>query len=389
MKVGDHRNVVIGLFVFIATYTSDVMATTRSIFKAVDFISVKVQKFREIVGSSPAIKRMLDLTIAVASSEATVLIIGETGTGKELVAKAIHDMSNRRNKDFLILNCPAIPEQLFESEAYGYCKHAFTGALLEKPGKFELAKGGTVQIDEIGELPLRLQAKLLRFLESKTLERLGGRKHSPDDRCGQGYADHTRVAVDVRIIATTNKDLRTEAACGNFRNDLYYRLNVVTIKLPALRDRKDDLPMLCKHFLEKFTQRENKMIAGITDEALHALTAYDFPGNVRELEKAMERAVVLATAGEYIELTHFPEDILEFNQTRNKMRLVQSSNREDKIIELLRTGSLAEITNKTYRHLFSVSNKTAYEELRNLCNRGILKTRGRARNIHYILSESV
>ena len=220
----------------------------------------------------------------VAPTDATVLIEGESGTGKELVARAIHRNSRRAENAFVAINCAAIAENLLESELFGHEKGSFTGAFAQKKGKIELAEGGTLFFDEIGELRPELQAKLLRVLQEKEFERVGGTK---------------AISLDARLIAATNKNLAQAVERGEFRKDLYYRLNVVTLAMPALRDRPEDIPLLAEHFLIKVSRKCKKRIDGFSDEARLCLQRYDWPGNVRELENAIERAVVLGS-GELI-----------------------------------------------------------------------------------------
>lgn len=235
--------------------------------------------FGNIIGKNPGMQEVYDLISDVADTDATVLIRGETGTGKELVAKSIHFNSRRKDKIFVGLNCGALPETLLESELFGYEKGAFTGATKQKIGKFEYADGGTIFLDEVGDLSPATQVKLLRVLQERVIERVGG---------------NGRIDVDVRIIAATNKDIEEEVAQGRFREDLYYRLNVVPIKLPPLRERKEDIPLLAKHFLAKYAQMLNKDITIISQEALNEMMAYDWPGNVRQLENLIERAIIMA-----------------------------------------------------------------------------------------------
>ncbi|MCK6505335.1 sigma-54 dependent transcriptional regulator [Myxococcota bacterium] len=234
-----------------------------------------------IIGRTPSMKQVYSLIEKVADSPTTVLIGGESGTGKELVARALHDHSSRAKAPFIQVNCGAIPEALFESELFGYEKGAFTGAVASKPGRFELAHGGTLFLDEVGELPLDLQVKLLRVLQSGTYERVGGVRS---------------LSSDVRVVAATNRDLVREVKRGAFREDLYYRLNVIPIRLPPLRERVEDIPLLVEHFLAKFNTRLGKAVRGVTPEAMAALMAYRWPGNIRELENLMERSVLLADA---------------------------------------------------------------------------------------------
>jgi DNA-binding NtrC family response regulator len=237
--------------------------------------------FPRIIGESDAIKRAVSETQRVAATDTTVLLLGESGTGKELFSRAVHHLSPRRDKPFIAINCAAIPETLIESELFGHERGSFTGATERRPGKFELATGGTIFLDEIGELPLAVQGKLLRAIEEKVVDRIGGR---------------TPVAVDVRIVAATNRDLRTAAEAGEFRRDLYFRLAVFPIHIPALRERGDDVILLARHFAAQFGKELRKREAALSDEAVAALRAHRWPGNVRELENAIERACILADA---------------------------------------------------------------------------------------------
>ena len=232
-----------------------------------------------IVGMSPPIQRLKELITHIGPTDATVLIYGESGTGKELVARAIHKASRRADKPMIKVSCAALPESLLESELFGYEKGAFTGAYTRKPGKFELANGGTFFLDEIGDMSPSMQVKLLRVLQEKEFERLGGTK---------------TIKVDVRIIAATNRNLREAIREKVFREDLFYRLSVIPIALPPLRNRKEDIPLLCEHFIQKLNKRMPKKIRGISDEAMKKLMEYDWPGNVRELENTIERAFILA-----------------------------------------------------------------------------------------------
>jgi formate hydrogenlyase transcriptional activator len=235
--------------------------------------------FDEIVGESAALKKVLKQVEIVAATESTVLILGETGTGKELLARAIHRMSARASRTFVKLNCAAIPSGLLESELFGHEKGAFTGAISQKIGRFELANGGTLFLDEVGDIPLELQPKLLRALQEREFERLG--------------SNLTRRS-DVRLIAATNRDLPRMVADGTFRADLFYRLHVFPLLVPALRDRRDDIPILVRYFAQKYSKRMNRKIEFISNEAMQALTQWDWPGNIRELENLVERAVILS-----------------------------------------------------------------------------------------------
>jgi PAS domain S-box-containing protein len=239
----------------------------------------QAHNFEEIVGRSPALLSVLENVRRVAGTDASVLIRGETGTGKELIARAIHSASSRRDKPLIKINCAALPTGLVESELFGHEKGAFTGAIAKRPGRFELADGGTIFLDEIGEIPLDVQAKLLRVLQEREFDRIGGK--SP-------------IKVDVRVIAATNRDLLQAVSEKTFREDLYYRLNVFPLVLPPLRDRTDDIPLLVSFLIDKFALRIGKHLAGMDPASLDRLLAYRWPGNIRELENVLERAVILA-----------------------------------------------------------------------------------------------
>jgi len=235
--------------------------------------------FQEIIGNSQPINSSLNKVKQVAPLDATVLILGETGTGKELIAKAIHNLSDRKENVFITVNCAALPAQLIESELFGHEKGSFTGAIEKRIGKFEIANGGTIFLDEIGELPLEIQAKLLRVLQEKEFERLGGK---------------STIHSDVRIVTATNRDLENEVAQSKFRSDLYFRLNVFPITVPPLRERKDDIPLLVKHFVEKYSKKIGKELRSIKKNDLEMLVQYNWPGNVRELEHFIERAIIIS-----------------------------------------------------------------------------------------------
>jgi two-component system, NtrC family, response regulator AtoC len=246
-----------------------------------------------IVGQSPQMHEIFRIIDKVADTPSTVMITGESGTGKELIASALHEGSGRRTQPLIKINCGAIPKDLMESELFGYERGAFTGAVTSKPGRFELADRGTLFLDEIGEIPVEMQVKLLRVLQESEFERVGGIK---------------TTRVDVRVIAATNRDLEQEIEAGRFRKDLFYRLNVIPIRLPPLRERSDDIPTLAHHFIEKYNRRLNKAIEGITEQALLALRGYAWPGNIRELENVIERILLLAD-GPLITAQDLPEAI--------------------------------------------------------------------------------
>lgn len=258
-------------------------------------------KFRieGIIGRSKKMQEAIEISKKVSASQATILILGESGTGKELIAKAMHYNSNRRAKPFTALNCAAIPENLLESELFGYEVGAFTGATSRKIGLFEATTGGTLFLDEIGDLPQVTQAKILRVLQEKEIRRLGGRD---------------TIKVDVRIIAATNKDIESEIKKGTFREDLYYRLNVVRIELPPLRERKEDIPELAEYFISKYNQEFGKRIKGIDNSALKAFLEYLWPGNIRQLESVIEKAVLMCES-----------DMITLNDIKSELRLPQST----------------------------------------------------------------
>jgi transcriptional regulator with GAF, ATPase, and Fis domain len=236
--------------------------------------------FEEIVGSSPALKTVLSSIVKVAPTDSTVLITGETGTGKELVARAIHKGSQRAGQAFITVNCASIPSSLIASELFGHEKGAFTGALQQRQGRFELAHSGTIFLDEIGELPAETQIALLRVLQERQFERVGGTRVIP---------------TDVRIIAATNRDLAAAMASGTFRADLFYRLNVFPIDVPPLRRRKEDVPMLVEYFVKRYAEKARKQITKIAKNTLKLCKSYDWPGNIRELQNIVERSVILCT----------------------------------------------------------------------------------------------
>lgn len=250
-----------------------------------------MQNHVNIIGKSKEIQKIMNIVEKVAPFKSTVLVTGESGTGKELFARAIHENSPRKSAPMVVVNCGAIPENLLESELFGHVKGAFTGAINSKDGLFEKANGGTLFLDEIGELPLDLQVKILRAIQEEEIMRVGDRRP---------------VQLDIRIIAATNKSLDDEVHEGKFRQDLYYRLNVVNIVLPPLRDRLDDLPPLVDHFLIKFSKKLDKQIKGMNKEAMGMLKNYDWPGNIRELENVMEQTLIMMDDDAVIEGPHLP-----------------------------------------------------------------------------------
>ncbi len=281
----------------------------------------QVQKNRLLVGESPVMKQIQELIRRVARTTGSVLITGENGTGKELVAQSIHALSPRFNKPFVEVNCAAIPEELIESELFGHERGAFTGATALRRGKFDLANGGTLFLDEIGDMSLKTQAKILRILQEQKFERVGGSQ---------------TISVDVRVVAATNKDLKTAIHEGQFREDLFYRLNVIPFGVPPLRERVEDIPFLANHFLKEFSFAHGRALRALSKEAIHALVAYPWPGNVRELKNLFERLVILtpdADEGKGISaatlLTHLQEDSLSITMEEGIPEVASSKNLKD------------------------------------------------------------
>lgn len=311
--------------------------------------------FDGIVGQSEALREIMRKISIVAPTDTSVLILGESGTGKERIAHAVHENSPRKGKPIVVVNCAALPSTLVESELFGYEKGAFTGANARKLGKFEQADGGTLFLDEIGELPLEAQVKLLRVLQEKEIERIGG--------------EHT-VKVDVRIVAATNRNLEQEVAEGRFRLDLYYRLNVFPVELTPLRERKDDLELLANHFIAKYAKRSNKQVNGITAEALKQLTAYNWPGNIRELEHLIERNILFAQ-GDKIEHFDIPETISKQDadtkqeQPNDPLRSMEDMEREH-IINALKLCGGKVFGNGGAAEILKINPTTLYTKMKKL-----------------------
>ncbi len=279
--------------------------------------------YSEIVGDSALMQKTFRLVSQVASSDSTVLILGETGTGKELIARAIHNSSPRKNKLMVKVNCAAIPANLIESELFGHERGSFTGATERRLGKFELANNGTLFLDEIGDMPLELQVKLLRALQEKEIERVGGRN---------------TIKVNVRIIAATNRNLEKEMAEGRFRTDLYYRLNIFPITVPSLRERKEDIPGLALYFIERFAKKAGRDINMLNNKALQELISYNWPGNIRELEHLIERSVLLTT-GDTIKQIHLPNQTVQPSAVLNEEEFITKTldeNERDFILKTLK-----------------------------------------------------
>jgi len=274
--------------------------------------------FEDVIGQSPVLKEVLRKAQIVAPTDSTVLLLGETGTGKELIARSLHALSTRKDRTFVKLNCAAVPSDLLESELFGHEKGAFTGAISQKVGRIELADKGTLFLDEIGEMPLELQPKLLRVLQDREFERLGGIR---------------TLRVNVRIVSATNRDLRQDVDDRKFREDLFYRLNVFPIELPALRDRKEDIPMLVRHFVDKHAAKMGKHIDAISDEVIQVLKNWSWPGNVRELENMIERMVILSKGrvlarppADLVEASHADEDHLTEMEREHIIRVLRETN---------------------------------------------------------------
>jgi len=282
----------------------------KSLKKEVAGLKLRIKEQKEtvfITGNNPKMDSLKKTMEQIAPTDCTVLILGETGTGKELVARTIHRLSNRSEKRFMAINCGAFNEELLANELFGHEKEAFTGARGIKKGLLEAANGGTVFLDEIGDMPLSMQVKLLRVMQERTIIRVGG----TDD-----------IPVDIRVIAATNKDLAGEIEGGSFRRDLYYRLNVITLHVPPLAERKESIPVLCRYFLKKFSDAQNKNVVNISDDVSGMLMNYEFPGNIRELENIMEHAVAMAD-GNTVEMRHLPADFQQL-----KFRIASRRQRE-------------------------------------------------------------
>lgn len=292
----EHLNLLHGISSQLATAVANILSNEKIEQQVLEISNFKKQlevenrylqeeiqttnNYSEIVGNSTALRDVFRLVTSVAPTSSSVLILGETGTGKELIARAIHNSSPRKGKLMVKVNCATLPANLIESELFGHEKGSFTGATDKRIGKFELANNSTLFLDEIGEMPLELQVKLLRALQEKEIERVGGR---------------TVIKTDVRIIAATNRDLEKEVSLGNFRSDLFYRLNVFPVFIPPLRERREDIPLLAAHFLTKHSKKAGKKVVGFSAKVIKALAAYNWPGNVRELEHLIERSILLTS----------------------------------------------------------------------------------------------
>jgi len=301
-------------------------------------------RFENIIAKSPKMQQVIEVIKVVAKSNATVLITGESGTGKELVARATHSQSYRKDKPFVAVSCAALPESLLESELFGHEKGAFTGAHAQRKGKFEVANRGTLFLDEIGDMSANIQVHLLRVLEEKEFARVGGNE---------------LIRVDVRVLSATNKDMKKAVASGQFREDLYYRLNVVPIELPPLRERKEDIPLLAQHFLKKFAIENQKEITGFSPEANNFLLKYEWPGNVRELENAIERAVILAKNSD-IEVADLPQENLLITHSATSGESLREIEKERILNVLSETGG----NFSQAARILGISRVTLYNKIR-------------------------
>jgi two-component system, NtrC family, response regulator len=352
-------------------------------------------QFDNIIGKSAVMRQIYQLIEKVAPSKATVLITGESGTGKELIARSIHFNSTRRTQPFISVNCGALPETLLESELFGHEKGAFSGAVSQRKGRFELAHEGTLFLDEVSEMSPHLQVKLLRILQEMEFERVGGT---------------STLKVDVRVVAASNRDLKEEVAVNRFRNDLFYRLNVVHIHLPALRERTDDIPLLVNHFLGKYRGGDSQQLMGIAPEAMRVLLDYSWPGNVRELENVIERTVILSS-DDLIRASDLPVEICQVAQAHDRRavagdvtsgrdidsaaagkpgielddRIPQWGNnqRMQRALGFVQTNGF--ITNKYYSKLNGISERQALRELTDLVEMGQLNREGKGRACRYVL----
>lgn len=332
--------------------------------------------FGNIIGKSRVMQELYQTIEKIAPSRATVLITGESGTGKELIARSIHYNSMRKDKPFVSINCGAIPETLLESELFGHEKGAFTGAVQRRKGRFELAHEGTLFLDEISEMSPYLQVKLLRVLQEMEFERVGGME---------------TIKVDVRIIAASNKNLKQEIELGRFRSDLFYRLNVVHIEVPPLRKRKEDIPLLVRHFVEKYSSEVGKERVSVSQDAMRCLMEYSWPGNIRELENVIERAIILCNGNEIV-LGDLPAEVREPQDIRippdEEPRLpAMLSERQKRAFKFVKEHGY--ITNKYYAEINNISSRQALRELDDMIEKGVLVRIGKGRGAKYVLGAEI
>lgn len=315
-------------------------------------------RFSNIIGRSPGMVEVFQMVESIKDSSINVLITGETGTGKDLLANAIHYTGQRHYRPFIAVNCAAVPRELLEAEFFGHERGSFTGAVARRIGKFEEAHTGTLFLDEISELELSLQAKILRAIQEKEIERLGGNK---------------KIKVDVRLIASSNRDLAEEVRQSNFRTDLYYRLNVVQIKLPPLRDRKGDIPLLVTHFIDKFSQRENKRVSSVSPEVIDLFMRYSWPGNLRELENIIERAVVLSRS-EVIGLNGIPKDIRKEAREGASVTSSLKPLKEQELESVIRAMKACNGNKSRAAKILGITRKALYSRLKQIESQNITLT---------------
>jgi DNA-binding NtrC family response regulator len=328
----------------------EILAAITNIVEQKRLLHEYEYEFEKLIGKHPSMTEVYKLINQVSKTNCTVLVLGESGTGKELVAYAIHHNSDRKSKPFIKVSCAAIPEGVLESELFGHERGAFTNAYYKRKGRFELAHGGTLLLDEIGDMPMSTQVKLLRVLQEREFERVGGNE---------------TISVDVRIVATTNKNLDIAVKEEKFREDLYYRLSVVPIHLPPLKERKDDIPLLIGHFLRKFSEKNHKMVSNLSKDVLDLLMAYDWPGNVRELENVIERAVVLSK-GDTITPHYLPAHIRDSSVGGLSLWVRSRSLKEAERQLLIWTLERANWNIKKAAGMLQISRGTLYSKMRKL-----------------------
>ncbi len=328
----------------------EILAAITNILEQKRLLHEYEYEFEKLIGKHPSMTEVYKLINQVSKTNCTVLVLGESGTGKELVAYAIHHNSDRKTKPFITVSCAAIPEGVLESELFGHERGAFTNAYYKRKGRFELAHGGTLLLDEIGDMPMSTQVKLLRVLQEREFERVGGNE---------------TISVDVRIVATTNKDLDIAVKEEKFREDLFYRLSVVPIHLPPLRERKEDIPLLIGHFLKKFSEKNHKMVSNLSKDVLDLLMAYDWPGNVRELENVIERAVVLSKS-DVVTPQYLPAHIRDSKVGGISLWVRSKSLKEAEKQLLIWTLERANWNIKKAASMLGISRGTLYSKMRKL-----------------------
>lgn len=351
IELGLHILPSIGLILSNVLAFDEIKTLTKKLEQEKNYLLDEINlthNFQEIIGNSDAIQKTLNKVKQVAPLDATVLIQGETGTGKELIARAVHNLSKRKVNTFITVNCAALPAQLMESELFGHEKGSFTGAVEKRIGKFEVADGGTIFLDEIGELPLEIQAKLLRVLQEKEFERLGGK---------------STIRSDVRIVAATNRDLEKEVAHGKFRADLFFRLNVFPILVPPLRERKEDIPLLAKYFIEKYSKKIGKNVSSIRKTDLDLLMDYNWPGNIRELEHLTERVIIISSGNNLNFENLFSHDLQKPEQNFELFKTLEEIEKEH-IVNALKAANGKVTGENSASQLLGINGKTLGSKMR-------------------------